>query len=248
MKRKILITNDDGIAFDGLLRLVNVVKEYGEVWIVAPDGERSASSHCINLHDPIDIYPYDYSVDSINLIDSMNGVKAFSCSGTPADCVRVGSLAVMPEKPDIVFSGINKGYNAGTDIQYSGTCGAAFEASFQGIQAIAVSEGFGGQHIVTDTFLKEIIDQVIDRKLEFGQIWNINFPNCSLEECKGILWDRKVSRGLFYRDSYKVIQELDNGGKRYFVDGRRVEESEEGSDLRAIFDGYISVGVANNVS
>lgn len=236
--RKILITNDDGITADGLLRLVNIVKEYGEVWIVAPDGERSASSHCINIRTPMDVYPYDYPVE---------GVKAFSCSGTPADCVRVGSLGVMPEKPDVVFSGINKGFNAGTDIQYSGTCGAAFEASFQGYHAIAVSEGFEGEHAVSDKYIKEVIDQVIDKKLKFGQIWNLNFPNIPLAECKGILWDRTVSQGLFFKDSYKVIEELDNGGKRYLVDGKQVRISEEGSDLRAIFEGYISVGIANNV-
>ena len=236
--RKILITNDDGITADGLLRLVNIVKEYGEVWIVAPDGERSASSHCINIRTPMDVYPYDYPVE---------GVKAFSCSGTPADCVRVGSLGVMPEKPDVVFSGINKGFNAGTDIQYSGTCGAAFEASFQGYQAIAVSEGFEGEHAVSDKYLKEVIDQVIDKKLKFGQIWNLNFPNTPLDECKGVLWDRTVSQGLFFKDSYKVIKELENGGKRYLVDGKQVRISEEGSDLRAIFEGYISVGIANNV-
>ena len=237
--RKILITNDDGITADGLLRLVKVAKEYGEVWVVAPDGERSASSHCINIRTPMDVYPYDYPVE---------GVKAFSCSGTPADCVRVGSLAVMPEKPDVVFSGINKGFNAGTDIQYSGTCGAALEASFQGYHAIAVSEGFEGIHDVTEKYLKQIIDEIIDNKLEFGQIWNVNLPNIPLEECKGILWDRTVSTGLFFKDSYKVIEELPDGGKRYLVDGKKVKISEEGSDLRAIFNGYVSVGIVTNIS
>ena len=235
----ILLTNDDGIEAEGLLRLVKIVKDYGEVWIVAPDGERSASSHSLSLHDGMDVYPYDYPID---------GVKAYTCSGTPADCVRVGSLGVMPYRPDIVISGLNKGFNAGTDIQYSGTCGAAFEASFQGYHAIAVSEGFQGIHDVTNKYIKEILDEIIDKKLKFGQIWNVNFPNIPLDECKGILWDRKVSTGLFYKDSYKVIEELSDGGKKYMVDGQRVEISEEGSDLRAIFDGYVSVGIANNIS
>ena len=235
----ILLTNDDGIEAEGLLRLVKIVKDYGEVWIVAPDGERSASSHSLSLHDGMEVYPYDYPVD---------GVKAYTCSGTPADCVRVGSLGVMPYRPDIVISGLNKGFNAGTDIQYSGTCGAAFEASFQGYHAIAVSEGFQGIHDVTNKYIKEILDEIIDKKLKFGQIWNVNFPNIPLDECKGILWDRKVSTGLFYKDSYKVIEELSDGGKKYMVDGQRVEISEEGSDLRAIFDGYVSVGIANNIS
>ena len=83
--RKILITNDDGIESEGLRRLVDVAKEFGEIWIVAPDGQRSACSHSITVHGTIDIYPYDLGVE---------GVKAYSCSTTPGDCVRVGSLAV----------------------------------------------------------------------------------------------------------------------------------------------------------
>ncbi|SNU09538.1 5'-nucleotidase /3'-nucleotidase /exopolyphosphatase [Lachnospiraceae bacterium] len=237
--RKILITNDDGIESEGLLRLVNVAKDYGEIWIVAPDDQRSACSHSITVHGTIDIYPYDYKVD---------GVNAFVCSGTPGDCVRVGSLSVMPYRPDVVLSGINKGYNAATDIQYSGTCGAAFEASFQGYLGIAISEGFRGVHEVTDKYLRELLEEVIDKKLDLGQIWNINFPECPLTEFRGILRDRTPSHGKFYDDSYKVIEELPGDGKRYVIDGREVRESEEGSDLRALFDNCISIGVVDNVA
>ena len=116
--KKILITNDDGIESDGLIRLVKEAIKYGEVLVVAPVEQRSASSHCISLHSPIDIFPHAFPVE---------GVKAYSCRGTPADCIRVGSVFIMTEKPDIVLSGINYGYNSATDIQYSGTCGAAFE-------------------------------------------------------------------------------------------------------------------------
>ncbi len=237
--RVILITNDDGIESDGLRRLAILAKDYGEVWIVAPDGERSASSHSITLMREMDIYPYDYDVD---------GIKAFTCSGTPADCIRVGSLEVMPYKPDVVMSGINLGYNSGTDIQYSGTCGAAFEAAFQGYHSIAVSEGHSEIHEVADRYLKEILDELIDKKLDFGQIWNVNFPNCSLKECKGILRDRTVSRGLFYEDGYKLVSNLPEGGRRYEVDGKMVFRSEEGSDLRALIDNYVSIGIVNNIT
>ncbi|MEE3400094.1 MAG: 5'/3'-nucleotidase SurE [Eubacterium sp.] len=236
--RKILITNDDGIKSEGLLRLVNVAKDYGEVWVVAPDDQRSACSHSITVHGTIDIYPYDLGVE---------GVKAYSCSTTPGDCVRVGSLAVMPYKPDVVLSGINLGFNAATDVQYSGTCGAAFEAAFQGYQAIAISEGFKGIHEVTDFYIKEILDEIIDKRLGFGQIWNVNFPDCPLSECKGILRDRVVSEGKFFDDTYKVIEELESEGKRYKINGREVKEFEEGSDLKALFDKYVSVGIVRNV-
>ncbi len=239
MNRIILITNDDGIKSDGLRRLVHAAKDFGEIWVVAPDDQRSASSHSITVHGTIDIYPYDYGIE---------GVKAFVCMGTPGDCVRAGSLGVMPYRPDVVISGINHGYNVGTDIQYSGTCGAAFEASFQGYHGIAVSEGIDGNHEVTDKYLKEMLEEVIDKKLMFGQIWNINFPDCSLSEYKGILSERKASQGKIFDDSYKVIKELSDGGKRYVIDGREVMISEEGSDLRAVQDNYISIGIVNNVA
>ena len=108
--KKILITNDDGIRADGIIRLARAAMKYGEVWVVAPEDQRSAASHSISLRDPVDVYPHDFPVA---------GVRAFSCSGTPADCVRVGCLSVMPEKPDAVLSGINFGYNAASDIQLS---------------------------------------------------------------------------------------------------------------------------------
>ena len=91
---KILITNDDGIDADGLLRLVKAAQKYGEVWVVAPDGQRSASSHCIAIHHPFEIWPYDYPLE---------GVKAFACSGMPADCIRVGIHYLMKEKMSIRF-------------------------------------------------------------------------------------------------------------------------------------------------
>ena len=237
-KKVILITNDDGIEADGIRRLTELAIEFGEIWVVAPDNQRSACSHSITITGDINIYPYDFGLE---------GVKAFTCSGTPADCVRVGSLGVMPYRPDIVLSGINNGYNAATDIQYSGTCGAAFEAAFQGYHSIALSESYDGDREVADHFLKEIMDQIIDKRLGFGQIWNVNFPNCHLNECKGMLWDRTASHGRFFADSYKVVKELDNNGKQYVIDGKHVLEGEEGSDLRALSENYISIGIVNNV-
>ena len=141
--KKILITNDDGINADGLIRLVKAAREFGEVWVVAPESQRSAASHSITLHKPIDVYPCELKLeddcgkvhsDSVQTVkgntdtkDSMAlagddghrscNVHAFSCSGTPADCVRVGSLNIMPERPDVVLSGINYGYNACSDIR-----------------------------------------------------------------------------------------------------------------------------------
>ena len=236
---KILITNDDGVYADGIVRLAKAALEFGEVWVVAPEKERSAASHSITLRYALDVYPInDFPV---------RGVKAYSCSGTPADCVRVGSLSVMPKKPDVVMSGINKGYNMASDIQYSATAGAAFEAAFQKYHPIAISEGFDDIHEVTDRYLSEVLDKVIHSEVPEGYIHNINFPGCPLSECKGILYDRKVSPCMYFSDTYDRIEELENGGVRYMIHGTPTLYAEEGSDFRAVLDNYISVGIVNNI-
>ena len=176
--RKILITNDDGIGSDGLIRLAEAAKNFGEVWVIAPMHQRSGASHSITLHEHLDVYPHDFPVE---------GIKAYACSGTPGDCGRVGSLSVMSTKPDVVLSGINLGYNVATDLQYSATVGAAFEAAFQGYRAIALSEHINGIHEVTDAYLTEILDEYIDFDAGYGRIVNVNFPGCTLSECGGLL-------------------------------------------------------------
>ena len=237
-ERLILITNDDGIHSKGLERLAKIASAYGQVWVIAPDGQRSAASHSITLHDSVDIFPYDYPI---------KGVHAFTCSGTPADCARIGILHLMPVKPDILLSGINFGYNMASDIQYSGTVGAAFEAERQGVPAIAFSEGTGEDHSLTDQKLPEILHMLIDRKLSAGQVYNVNFPQCSSEECKGILENRTVSRDAIFRDRYREEEKLHDGGIRLHVNGIYNEKSEEGTDFRALIDKYISISVIQNI-
>lgn len=236
---RILITNDDGIASQGLARLAAAAQKYGEVWVVAPNAQRSAASHCITLHTTIDVYPYEEF--------PVEGVHAFSCSGTPADCVRVGSLSIMPQKPDIVLSGINYGYNVASDIQYSATAGAAFEGAFQGYLSIAFSEAANDCHEVTDAYLDAVLAEVIQLRPAEGDILNVNFPGCPLSECKGILRNRKVSRGMFYRDHYNAVEQLENGGVRFMVEGDYNEDAEPETDFRAVVENYISIGYASNI-
>ena len=236
--RKILITNDDGIEAGGLIRLVEATKEFGEIWVVAPVEQRSAVSHGITLRDTIEIKKHDFPIE---------GVKAFSCSGTPADCVRVGSLSVMPYKPDVVISGINHGYNVATDLQYSATAGAAFEAAFQGYRAIAISEEPIDVHEITDAYLKDLLTEYIDVETEYNQIININIPGGKVDECKGIKRNLPTSNGSFYHDRYKLIEEKEDGTLVYEVDGIYNEECEKGTDFEAVVQKYISVGIVNNV-
>lgn len=236
--RKILITNDDGINADGIIRLAQAATDFGEVWVVAPDSQRSAMSHSITLRHSVDAWKIDFPVP---------GVHAYACSGTPGDCVRIGSLNIVPGKPDHVFSGINYGFNATSDIQYSATAGAAFEAAFQRIHTIAFSEDACEIHEVTDRYLKEIIAELLDKPLGVNQIWNVNFPGCKLAECNGILRDRKVSTDAFYVDRY-IETTVSEEKVSYMVEGIRNYTALEGTDLKAIFDNYISIGIATNIS
>ncbi len=236
--KKILITNDDGISSDGIARLAAASLKYGEVWVVAPDSQRSALSHSITLRHSVEAWETAFPVP---------GVRAFACSGTPADCVRIGALNIVPGKPDHVFSGINFGYNVASDIQYSATAGAAFEASFLKIHAIAFSEGISDTHEVTDRYLDELIAELTEKPLGENRIWNVNFPGCRLGECRGVRRDTLVSTDGFYRDRYSETR-LPDGKMSYMVDGIRNWEASEGTDLRAVFDNCVSVGIATNIT
>ena len=236
--KKILITNDDGIDSDGIIRLAKIAVEFGEVWVVAPESQRSAMSHSVTLRHGIEAWKVDFPVP---------GVHAYACDGTPADCVRIGVLNIVSGKPDHVFSGINYGYNVASDIQYSATAGAAFEAAFQKIHTIAFSEDACEIHEVTDRYLKEIMAELIEQPLLINQIWNVNFPGCRLAECQGILRDRKVSTDEFYKDRYTETEVLE-GRISYMVEGIRNFKATEGTDLKAILDQYVSIGIATNIS
>lgn len=236
---KILITNDDGIGSNGIIRLSEAAKKLGDVWVVAPESQRSAQSHRITLRHSFDAWEEEFPVE---------GVKAYACSGTPADCVRIGVLNIVPGKPDLVLSGINYGFNVATDLQYSATAGAAFEAAFQGIHTIAFSEDACDIHEVTDRYLQELLEELAYVPIEHNQIWNVNFPGCPLSECKGILRDRRVcTNRMFYKDTYDESEGPD-GRTTYMVNGKRNYIAEDGTDLKAVFENYVSVGVANNIT
>ncbi len=237
--RKILITNDDGIEAPGIVRLAKAASVLGEVWVVAPEIQRSATSHSITLHEEIRIRKHDFPVE---------GVRAYACSGTPVDCVRVGSLNVMPYRPNVILSGINEGYNVAGDIQYSATAGAALEAASLGFAAIAVSEHATRGHEVTDAYLPGLLEEYIDVDPGRNKIININFPGCSFAECRGIRRDCTVSMDSFYRARYKLTETLKDGTRFFAVDDIYNEDAEEGTDFRALVDKYVSVGIVTNIS
>jgi len=240
MSRQILITNDDGIDADGIRKLAEIAREFGEVTVVAPDTQRSAASHHCIFNRPLILKEYDFGLD---------GVKAFTLDGTPADCVRVGIFAVSDIMPDVVLSGINHGYNISSDIQYSGTVGAALEAAFLGVRGIAVSYGnheFKATDIV-DRYLPELLAEYMEKPLPSNQIWNINIPDCRADECSGIHRDVVMNTNHFYDDQY--LKEP-AGDKTWSVTNiaRRTWKGPEGSDLDAVINRFIAVGTVTNLT
>lgn len=232
----ILIVNDDGIQAEGIRHLAKAAKAFGDVYVVAPEWQCSAMSHRITLFEPLVVKKQEFPVE---------GVTAYSVSGTPADCVKIGVLEVLPVKPDIVFSGINAGYNTGIDILYSGTVAAAMEALIHGIPAIAFSVEMNCVYDVVEAKIGGIIESLLKRKIATNEIWNVNFPGCTLTEFKGILEDRVPAKQEFYTANY--CKEYDeNGNEKYISDGIPVKDGDKGTDIKAVLDRYISVGKIKN--
>ena len=235
----ILVVNDDGINSKGMHLLAKTASSFGNVWVVAPNQECSGMSHRITVYGVIDIKQEIIPVDNI---------KAYSISGTPADCVKVGINQIMPQKPDIVLSGINNGLNIGYDILYSGTLGAAMEAILNGIPAIAFSKSRDGEsYEVVEKFLPQIIEDLTRRYIKRNEIWNVNFPSCSLHDFNGILHNRLPAQVPLNEEHYEAFG-LKNGGFKLNVRGIRYREAKMGTDLHAILNNHISIGkVTNNV-
>lgn len=238
---RILVTNDDGISAIGIEKLAAMAKGLGEVTVIAPDAQCSAMSQKLSIMTEISYKEENFKVE---------GIKAYSVSGTPADCVRLGIDVIMKDaKPDMVFSGINNGYNTGYDIAYSGTIGACLEAIIAGIPAIAFSTDFKSVFGATDKYLREVTDMVLAREIGPSELWNLNFPGCEADECKGILWDRTIAQDDFYNNDFIPLNDGDKDGVyRFRVDPARIEKAEEGTDIAAVLDNYVSIGkVSSNV-
>ncbi|HZX21673.1 MAG TPA: 5'/3'-nucleotidase SurE [Clostridia bacterium] len=177
---RILITNDDGIFAEGIYRLAKHMQHNGEVLIVAPDSERSASGHAITMRSPL-------MVKRVKFFDTE--IEAYSTNGTPVDCIKMGIEALFKtKKPDIVISGINNEPNLGTDVIYSGTVSAAVESAIMGIPSIAVSMGgykaseFDAAARFTSLLSKKIMG---NNKLD-NIVINVNYPDKPKDEIKGI--------------------------------------------------------------
>lgn len=175
---RILISNDDGLDAIGIGILTKIASRFSDdVWVIAPSGNRSGMSRAITLHSDVTIEP--------------RGDRRFACSGTPSDCVIMGMARVLDRKPDLVLSGINAGMNVADDVLYSGTIGAAMEASLMGVPAIALSQRNGRTSPEEFASAAAHGEAVIQHILEIGvaprTIMNVNFPPIAPDAVKGIM-------------------------------------------------------------
>ncbi|NLV88311.1 MAG: 5'/3'-nucleotidase SurE [Tissierellia bacterium] len=228
---RILLTNDDGIKAEGIYALAKELEKEHEVIIIAPEMQRSAQSHAVTILHPL-------TVKEVKL-DGLKS-KAYSISGTPADCVRAGLEVLIEEPVDFVFSGINMGLNSGMDILYSGTVSAAIEANIYGIPSIAVSAEFldGTVNLeVASKYAKEIFDKIKDQLANSKIVLNINTPHRKEEEIKGI----KVCKigGVIY--DYYVLEENENKEKIIKLNGRKDTEPDNDTDRYYLKEGYVTI-------
>lgn len=233
-KPLILVSNDDGITSKGIRTLVEIMKQLGDVIVVAPDSPQSGMGHAITVGDTLRLEE--------NFI--FDGVKAYECSGTPADCVKLARHFVLKDKrqPDVVVSGINHGSNTSISVLYSGTMSAAIEGAIEGTPAIGFSLCDFGTSVDfshTEEYVKKITLQVLNKGLPKGVALNVNFPPKRNEKIKGI----RICRQSNAKWVEEFDERFDPNGRRYFwMTGNFVNfDKGEDNDEWAIANNYISV-------
>jgi len=226
----ILVTNDDGIHSPGIVALAEALKDMGELWIIAPDRERSAVSHSFTINHPIRAHQLEE--------------RTYIIDGTPADCVMFGTRGFLETPPDLVASGINRGPNLGIDTVYSGTVAAAHEGHLCGVPSFAVSMNVPkeGEDFRFDTgarFVKILARAILSRHMPDGAFLNVNVPNLPWEQLKGVAITRLGQR--IYRD--RIIRRVDPQGKEYYWIGGETPTwvKAEGTDFHALEEDKISV-------
>jgi len=240
---RILITNDDGINAPGLAVLETIARELagpsGEVWTVAPAFEQSGVAHCISYTHP-------------TMIAEL-GPRRFAAEGTPADCVLAGLYHVMKDaRPDLVLSGVNRGNNAGENVLYSGTIGAAMEAALHGLRAVALSQFFGPGNARLDApyeaaathavplLRRMLADDHWDDAADYRVFYNVNFPPVAAASVRGT---RVAAQGFRRYTSFSLEPHLSPTGRQFLwiKGGEQGRPTLPGTDVTANVEGYIAV-------
>lgn len=224
---RILVTNDDGIQSAGLTALAAALSDLGEVWVVAPDRERTAVAHAVTLHKPLRVHHSEKRV--------------YAVSGTPVDCVNLALLKIMPKPPQLVVSGINRGVNLGDDVLYSGTVSAAVEGTILGIPSLAVSQE-GRERFrfeVGAHYAVRVARMILDQGMPEETLLNLNIPDRALAATTGV----RVTCLSRRRFDNPIIEKLDPHGRKYYwIAGTRISWSRnKDSDHEAMAEGAASL-------
>lgn len=234
-KPLILVTNDDGITAPGLRALIGFMKEIGDVVVVAPDSPQSGKGHAITI---------DNALFSAKIaVDKKDGEHLeYSCSGTPADCVKLGLQELLTRKPDLCVSGINHGSNSSINVIYSGTMSAAIEAGIEGIPAIGFSlcdYSWNADFEPTGDAIKKIVKEALDKGIPKGVVLNVNIPKLEKDQLVGIKICRQARAN--WKESFD--KRTNPMGKEYYWLTGEFELLDKGedTDIHALSEGYISV-------
>ncbi|SIS42071.1 5'-nucleotidase /3'-nucleotidase /exopolyphosphatase [Zobellia uliginosa] len=234
-KPLILVTNDDGITAPGIRALIRYMKELGDVVVVAPDGPQSGQGHAITIDNTL------FSAKIV--VDKEHGAREeYSCSGTPADCVKMALQELLDRKPDICVSGINHGSNSSINVIYSGTMSAAIEAGIEGIPAIGFSLCDYSWHADFEPagdIIKKIVSESLANGIPKGVVLNVNIPKAKKEDIKGV----KICRQARANWKEKFDKRKSPGGKDYYWLTGEFELLDKGEDTDewALAHNYVSV-------
>lgn len=234
-KPLILVTNDDGITAPGLRMLIRYMKDLGDVVVVAPDSPQSGMGHAITIDSTL----YFKRV----VIDQGDGaLEEYSCSGTPADCVKLALQELLPRRPDLCVSGINHGSNASINVIYSGTMSAAIEAGIEGVPAIGFSlcdYSWEADFRPAEKAVKQIARESLKQGIPEGVVLNVNIPRTRGELPKGI----RVCRQARANWKEKFDKRTNPSGRDYYWLTGEFELLDKGMDTDewALAQGYVSV-------
>lgn len=231
-KPLILVTNDDGINAPGVRALVAAAKEVGEVVVFAPDSPQSGMGHAITVNRPL----------RVNESREHGEIPAWSCDGTPVDCVKLAIYEKLKRKPDLLVSGINHGSNASTNVLYSGTMSAAVEGAMEGIPSLGFSLCDHAQNAdfsAAQVYAQKIMENALQHGIPNGMCLNVNIPKITYQEIKGI----KVCRQAlaYWEDTFD--KRTDPLGKSYYWLTGEFKDHDHGedTDIFALRNGYISI-------
>jgi len=218
----LLVTNDDGAHAEGLAALAAALEDLGEVYVIAPEREQSACGHALTLHRPLQV---------TRLRD-----RWFAVNGTPSDCVNLGVLGFLPEKPVLIASGINHGSNLGDDVTYSGTVSAAMEGTLLGVSSLAVSLLDGGDFAQAGDVARLVAARVLVEGLPPKTLLNVNVP----ARASGGVRVTRLGHRVY---TEKIVEQRDPRGRtHYWIGGSEPRwEALEGTDMAAVHDGYVSL-------